>query len=812
MLRIAVVQQTRELFLRRLERGTYGWQNVGKRLVMRYSTTRGEVGGEVGKENIKEESSTANKQVAEQPVDDIVLPWEEKDFTLDHVDSLEPTERLPWETDTQTDGSNSDAGEPGHMILAPFKRKYSPLERVQFGRHEKKASSATVSSSSSNKPENFFNAVDFERDVKSLMVFKQDISSKQLYEKIDEFRPKESAISVRRYNQLVGDMKTAFKVSQLRHYVKEKQVPMNQSVKKTQLIKGIIKDYWKINVSEKVIDEIALNTEAHIALQNRRELFLLLSHRGYITSSWSRLGAKLSLSPENSELIVSGSPNIVSFVQVSWNELLNNVQSITLKLRKLRNFYETELHRQLPIDTLQELSNVYFDKVSENDQLYVLSSFKQANLAFAKEALLAATEYSGTVTRCLDKTFIERDGKKVVYKEYKDPSLSWYAVNDGPIYRLKLPKQRQRQSLLVDPVRASSLFEEVRKLKQEVDESEEKFQYNFVENKSELEGNDVGIEEIEGEEVSDNLQTEPSMPTGLNFSAISSALLHPTVERKPDWMPNVINATLGRVLFQGKSSDSNVFFHSNFPEVNKKLAQLELLDKDTHLFGSAGGIKNQFSNALQIKLVPDAFKKFTNFKDLPNIEIWFDVRRNKVDLNSCNVFVNEFESNYQVPLPEFGTDVKFQSSYNSMIINSEVDDNLSINKKQKPFSKFLSRIPEELLDLSEPGSVERLVTTIQSHTMAIKMDDRYRKDSIGNTKKINKNVPYLITSVSRRRSIELEFHGMPVIYEVVSNADGERYEVSILSDIDEVDSEEVKEKQLKRFTEKVFEFVRFLED
>ncbi|QPG74849.1 hypothetical protein FOA43_002185 [Brettanomyces nanus] len=707
---------------------------------------------------------------------------------------------LPWEENTEgNDEDNAQNSSTDHLILAPFRRKYSPLEKFHIGRTQEKNKSNRLN-------ENYFNVVDFERDVKSLMVFKQDISSTQLYNKIDEFKPKEAVISAKRYNQLVGDLKSAFKLSQLRHYAEEKEiVGVTKSITKARLITKIIKDYWKVSLSDRVIDQSSLNTEAHIALQNRRELFLLLSHRGYITNSWSRLGAKLSLSPENDELIVSGSPNIVSFVQVSWNELLNNVQSITLKLKKLRNFYDTELHREMPIDALQELSNVYFDKISDNDQLYVLSSFTQANLSLAKSALLAATEYSGTATKELDKTTLTRTD--LIYKEYNDPSLPWYAANGGPIYRLKVPKIRTGQSSsLSDVTKTSSLFEELKELKEAVDKSEERFEMNFIDVQK------SGKTKEEPKETEDaERRIETTNTPAFDFDSLSKSLLQP-VEKKSDWMPNIINATLGRVLFQGKSTSSNMFFHSNFPEVNRKLSQLSLLDKESHLFGSAGGIKNQFTHVLQIKLVPDGFKKFTNFKDLPNIEIWFDVHRNQVDLQSCNMFVNECECNYHIPLPQYGTDVKFQSSFNSMLINSEFDDNLIFNKKQKPLFKFLNRIPDDLLDLGEANSVSRLVNSIQNHTIAIKLDDRYRKDSAGNTKKINKNVPYLITSVSRKRSIELEFEGVPVIYEVVDDTNGERYEVSILSKVNETADDAARKTGLKKFSDKVFRFVEFLQN
>lgn len=751
-----------------------------------------------------EEEIQAKEPVDSMFPDDIVLPWEKEGFEESSA-SKQSTEK-PWEVDFHLEnGQNLEGGsDPEHLILGPFKRKYSPLEKLQLGQE------ASQHRHSKYQDDNYLDVVDFERDVKNLMIFKQDLSSGEVLKKIEEFRPRENAISVKRYNQLVKDMKSAFKLSQLRQFGEEKKVPgYTKSINKSRLLKKIIKEYWKITVSDKVMDENALNTQTRIALQNRRELFLLLSHNGYITNSWSRLGAKLSLSAENDELIVSGSPNIVSFVQVSWNELLNKVQSITLKLKKLRNFYETVLHRKLPIDRLQELSNVYFDKISEKDQLYVLSAFSKANLSLAKSALLGATEYSGTVKRMLDNGVLDNYKDQIVFKEVNDSSLPWYMLSDGPVYRAKLPRPRKSQSFLVDNIQMDTLLEELRQLKHNVDNSEQKFEFNFLEGGEKTEKEEIN--DKQGDDI-DAIASKPtSLHTSINYKDLSEAMLHPKVEKKKNWMPNMINATLGKILFQGKSQDTNSFFLSNLPGANRMLSQLSLLDKDAHLFGAAGGIRNQFTKALQIKLVPDGFKKFSYFKELPNIELWFDVIHHKVQLDSCSAYINEYENNYEIPLPDRSNDVKFQSSCNSLLTEGEEEGLADFAITQKHLFKFLSRIPSDLLNVEEPGSVSRLINSMQSRSVAIKMDERFLTDPSGNDKKVHRNVPYLITSVNLKRSIELEYRDMPVIYECVENASGYNYNVSILSKIEEENDEMTRQKQLREFTGNVMEFIKYLD-
>ncbi|GME91681.1 unnamed protein product [Ambrosiozyma monospora] len=213
-------------------------------------------------------------------------------------------------------------------------------------------------------------------------------------------------------------------------------------------------------------------------------------------------------------------------------------------------------------------------------------------------------------------------------------------------------------------------------------------------------------------------------------------------------MPRITNVTYGRVLFQDKSTSGTPFFHDNVPEVTKKLADLTLLDKHAKLFGTAGGIRNYFQTSLEVKLIPDGFSKFENFENLPNIEIWFNVNNSVVDLKSCTIYVNEGEKNVFVPVPECKFDMKFQSSYNSVLISGdEPEFNVTFIKKQKSLFEFVNKIPVRLLRLSDSDSIARLTNAMENHNIDININGR------------KKNVPYLITSVRTKKTIELEFDG-----------------------------------------------------
>ncbi len=738
------------------------------------------------------------------------LPWEKEQES-----SLESqNEKLPWNLDSVL-GQTSAEEKPvdsDHVILAPFIKKYSPLEKLQRGRHH------------GYRPplpkENYTNMVDFERDAKDLMVFRKDIPDDQIFEKIEEFNPHENVISVKRYNKLVKDMKSAFKLLQLRNFATSKHVLSSKSSNKSKVVNKIIKDYWKISISDKVIDSAALQKVAHITLQNKRELFLLLSNTGFITNSWSRLGAKLTLNPEGNDLEVVGDPKVVNFVQVSWNELLNNVQSITLEMKDLKDFYRNTLHRDLPVDLVQELSDTFFDVVSEKDQLYILSAFTHANLIHAKVLLLDAANCSETVIKNIDKTFIDRYSSDASFREVYDSSLPWYATSDGPIYRLKVPKRRLGKPTSSFLISGEEIMSRVATLKRKVERAEDDFEYNFLEDASSVLGSlDAKKSEKQDKVTGTEDRAEPGDEVefierniGMDMKRLNQAMLHPEIKKQESWLPNVLNATVGKVLFEKKSADSNVIFHSNSPELNGKITKLQLLDRSQHLFGIGGGVKNQFTHKLQVKLVPDGFRSLDNFKKLPNIEVWLDVIRKEVQIDSCDTFVDEYEYNYRVPLPQRTVDINFQSSYNSLLIDSNADDDLAFQSKQKPLFKFLHRIPNGLLKLEDNISLRKLIHTLQNRTVPIRMGDR-KADFIQAARHEQQDyVPYVITEVNLKRTIELEYRKMPVIYEVINNGLCESYKVSLLSDVKEEMSQEEKEAEFKKFCAKVLQFVKFLDE
>lgn len=663
-------------------------------------------------------------------------------------------ESAPWE---KPEGNENKAL---FLKLAPGKK--SPLQQAENNER--------------------FNPVDFERDLKNMVGVCEGSQNAQILKNLQELRP-DGTVTEEQYKQLQSDVTKGFTNKQLQSYLRQEGVKRGKANTKSQLVQKVIDTLWQVKVSKEV--EEMVRKEERIPLPNKRELFLLMANNGYIMNSWSRMGANLTINNEHDTLIVSGTPAIVKFVQVSWSELLKNVQSTTMKLKKLNKFYETELKKAMPIEQVQQLSNAYFDKISDADQLYQVSAFSRYNLDLARGALLAATDYSKSREKELDKTFID-DNPDLVFKKYTNSNLPWH-IRADPLYRLKMRGKRQRESLLTDQVDPATLIQSVADLKSQVRTAQGNFERKFLEPKA-AETADVHI--------SDN-QLSSDLAARVDLALLETKLL---TSGQPDWISDV-SASFGRFLYRGKDTDNYRYFDANLPETTKRLGQLPLLDRSNcRLFGATGGILTHSNKSFQMKLVPDAFKKFNSLTELPDVEVWFDITGGKVNLASCNVFVNEHEYSHDVPVPELKSDIRFQSSFNSMLIDSAIDSDETFGKKQHNLHKFLSRIPEEYLYIMrDPARAHRLFKSIQNRPVALKLNQD------------DKPVSYLITSVSTRQTMELEFRGLPVIYEVVRDSLGDHHQVSLLSDIQVSDAESTKQVKLDRFNRNAFRLAQFLQ-
>ena len=730
------------------------------------------------------------------------FPWENAEKENHSVD-----EDLPWASNTETETEpvlETDNADPSksELILAPLRKKSSPIERLTPRKsvfHRADRSSEV----------NF----QIERDYKNLMQFKYNVSSDDFINIIEELKPSTPVVTVKQLTELSLNLDKSFRVKQIRQYIENScpEIVLKKSMSKKKLINKIISEHWKLKVTLDPTGDLVCETR--IDLSNKRDLFLLLSNRGFLPQHWSLIGAQLSLGTTRKELVVRGSKNIVNFVQASWNDLLNNISTDTVDLGPMMNFYKS-LGKKLDLNTLQHECGVHFDKVNLDKKSYVLSAIKNASISNAKIEILKATEYrrgcnNSIITELIEEA--EKQDKDLLMKmAVSDESLPWY-IKPENYFRYSITKKRLRESLLSDDsMIVESLSDEVQDLKVEVEEAREKFEYNYVQ--TEDEWNKKKLEKSKKYDnkffhIDEGSQKSTEVLSKLDVAKIEKELTDCDFEGRDDptklMLGNVVSVKFGKLLFEKEKgqekvqeTQQNTYFSENLSEVVRNVGRLKLMDKDARLFGATGGIMNRFNRQIYVKLIPNGFwgGKFEHFVDYPSIEILFDLKDGKLSVNGFSAFMCECERNVEVAVPHLDVDMKFQSSYNSMLVynrdqwilngrpevafrgleGAESDNEITLNKKQ--INMFISQIGKRQFDLRRPGGLLGMLHQFRHKPYAFHFPQ-------GTAAGVHTQlVKYSAVKVELVRSIELEYEGLPVSFELHDDGEHERVEVSMLQE------------------------------
>lgn len=731
------------------------------------------------------------------------FPWETSEKESQSQNST--NQDLPWASGEDPDVEltpETEITDPSknELILAPLRKKSSPIERLT---PRKSLSSRTDRSSEVN--------FQIERDYKNLMQFKYSVSSDDFINIIEELRPTTPVVTVKQLTELSSNLDKSFRGKQIRQYIEQScpEIALKKSMSKKKLINKIISEHWKLKVTLDPTGDLV--SETRIDLSNKRDLFLLLSNRGFLPQHWSLIGAQLSLGTTRKELVVRGSKNIVNFVQASWNDLLNNISTDTVDLGAVAAFYKS-LGKKLDINTLQHECGVYFDQVSIDKNSYVLSAIKNASISNAKIEILKATEYrkghhNSVVTDLLEMVKAEYPDL-LIRREVSDESLPWYIKQEN-YFRYSMTKKRLRESLLSDEsMIVESLSNEVQELKVEVEEAREKFEYNYVQTEDESNAkkhlksrkSDNKLFHIEDGPVA--VSDSDKLSAALDVSHIKKELTEDEFEGKNDssklMLDNVVSVKFGKLLLEKQAEEetkrNNSYFSENLPEVIRQVGKLELMDKESRLFGATGGIMNRFNRQIYVKLIPNGFwgGKFENFVQYPSIEILFDLKDGKLETNGFSAFMSEYEKNVEVSLPHLDVDMKFQSSYNSMLVynrdqwilngrpeelfrgleDDKSDNDITLNKKQ--INMYISQIGKRQFDVRRTEGLLGMLRQFRhkpytfyfpsTETSALEM------------------VKYSAVRVELVRGIELEYEGLPVSLELHDDGEHERVEVSMLKE------------------------------
>lgn len=165
------------------------------------------------------------------------------------------------------------------------------------------------------------------KDTENLLKFRKNASLEQLFHSIDSLKPAMTNISQENYTELQERIMNAFTIKQLRAYI-NKLDPSHNLITSNRLVKHKLVDQiftklWNGKISQNLIN---LETKT-IKLTERHSKLLLLTQNGKILKNLTRLNPHLfiQLNLSQNELRITSTKDILEFIEISLNNILNNV-------------------------------------------------------------------------------------------------------------------------------------------------------------------------------------------------------------------------------------------------------------------------------------------------------------------------------------------------------------------------------------------------------------------------------------------------------------------------------------------------------
>ncbi|CAB4254814.1 similar to Saccharomyces cerevisiae YLR139C SLS1 Mitochondrial membrane protein that coordinates expression of mitochondrially-encoded genes [Maudiozyma barnettii] len=168
---------------------------------------------------------------------------------------------------------------------------------------------------------------DLIKDTENLLKFQKKASVEQLFHSIDSLKPTLTNISQENYTQLQKQLTDSFTIKQLREYINtldpQHELITSNRLVKHKLIEQIFTKLWSGQISQNLLD---LQTKT-IKLTQRHSKLLLLTQNGKILKNLTRLNPHLfiQLNLSQNELRITSTVNILEFIEISLNNILNNV-------------------------------------------------------------------------------------------------------------------------------------------------------------------------------------------------------------------------------------------------------------------------------------------------------------------------------------------------------------------------------------------------------------------------------------------------------------------------------------------------------
>lgn len=260
-------------------------------------------------------------------------------------------------------------------------------------------------------------------------------SLQELCDTINSHRPVKSDISEQRYLQVTGDLWSEFSTDQIKKYMSSEypRTPQSSKISKRRLVNIIVQTCWGCNVSMDINpqDDLIQTKSFHLS---KKEMFLLVNHSSII-QNWVRANVRIVLYPVSLLLTVSANEGHLQYIDLALSSLFKN------RIEKYVDLGEVEELSQvtgesLPLEDIQMLTGVFFEKDHDSDHVYKMSSLGDKKFSQAKRMILWSLDYNPFTKM---NVHIDNDSECVkFFKTRPDQSLPWIH-RKKTWYRLKQP-------------------------------------------------------------------------------------------------------------------------------------------------------------------------------------------------------------------------------------------------------------------------------------------------------------------------------------------------------------------------------------
>ncbi|RCK64828.1 hypothetical protein Cantr_00671 [Candida viswanathii] len=398
----------------------------------------------------------------------------------------------------------------------------------------------------------------------------------EIIKSIELLKPIDSEIGRMTFDALSRKLQMAFKKTQLFDYLaymweKDSSLRMTGKPPKTYMNKKvlaakIIKDIWKIEVSDNLVGGSDVST-GEIQLKSH-EISFLEALKSHVVANMKKYDVRTLVT--NSKFRVTGKEPGVNFILEELKKILRGMKSEKWDIGK------SAAIKDLDLDKIQQLADVYFEKGSEEGQ-YVLYARQDGNITFAKRLLTWSMDNNPHVK---DEVFEADRLASAEFGPYVNHDiLPWYQKNfeyfsvvrkdHKPMSELVFDKYDAMHDYFVELVVGGKLEDSRMLLGSDLYHDvipEEEFHRP---NKSALE-EDVMEEDVSEEDVSPQEETK-SEPAS-NFPDMSNILSNQQKAKGVDRQPHEDLEELRKELGSFSNEDVDV---SDFPGIAKLVEDFE---------------------------------------------------------------------------------------------------------------------------------------------------------------------------------------------------------------------------------------------